>query len=200
MSGCGALGGGDDLRGWARAGRGRAARVVGAARGAGCPAGSARGASRRTRAAAEARLAQLVPAAEPRSALAGEAGPVARDRAKAGRAARPSWPWEVPVSDRAGDGGHRPLAGALQLWPRLRRARARAGWGAGAASGGGAAAARSRDLRAPAAARLLSRLRPHGSRGAAGGCSARLLRSEAGGGNRVVDGPESSLAFGSWSS
>src|SRR5919201_1222958 len=160
MSGCGALGGGGDLRAGARAGRRRAVGVVGAVGGAGRAACCSVGACRGARAAAEARLAQLVAAAEPRSPLARQAGTLTRDGSQAGRPAGPSWAWAAALSDRAGDGGGRSLAGALQLRPRLRRGRARSEWGGSAEPGGGVAAACGRDQRAPAAAALLSRVRP----------------------------------------
>src|SRR6266516_7984366 len=121
MSGCGAFGGGGDLCGRAGAGGRGAAGVVGAAGGAGCAARRAGGARRGARAAAEARLAQLVVAAEPRSALAREAGPVTGDGADARCTARPRRAWTWVVSDRAGEGGRRALAGALRLRPCLWR-------------------------------------------------------------------------------
>src|SRR6266508_2606243 len=159
MSRCGAAGGGGDLRGGARGSGRRFARVVGPAGGAGRPARGAGGAGRGARAAAETRFTELVAAAEPRPALAGKARPVARDRAQAGRPARSRRTWARSVPGRAGDGGSRALAAALQLRPRLRRGRARATWCAGAETGGGAAAAGDRDQRALPAASLLSRLR-----------------------------------------
>jgi hypothetical protein len=155
----------------ARAGRRGAAGAFGAAGGAGCPARRAGGAGRGARAAAEARLAQFVAAAEPRPAVAWEAGPLARDGAQGGRPAWSSWSRAIVVSDRASDGRRRPLAGALQLWSRLRRGGARAGWRARSPSGRRAAAAGGRDQRAPAAAAPLSLLRSHGAGGAADGVS-----------------------------
>src|SRR6266498_5672912 len=56
MSGCGAVGGGGDLRAGTRGGRRCRAGVVGAVGGAGRAAGGAGGAGRGARAAAEARL------------------------------------------------------------------------------------------------------------------------------------------------
>src|SRR5215207_7054086 len=109
MSGCGAGGGGGDLRAGARGGRRCRAGVDGAVGGTGRAAARAGGAGRGARATAEARLAQLVAAAEPRPALAGEAGPVTGDGADARCTARPRRAWACVVSDRADERGRRAL-------------------------------------------------------------------------------------------
>jgi hypothetical protein len=188
------VGGRGDLRAGSRAGGRCVARVVGAAGGAGRSTCEAGGACRGARAAAEARLAHFVAAAEPGSALDWETGTVAGDGASAWRPTRARWPRAVVVSDGAVDGGRRALAGAVRLWPRLWRGRADAERCAGAAPGGGVAAACGRDQRASSATRLLSRLWSHGSRRAAGRRPSWLFRPEAGGGDCRLDGPQSSLA------
>jgi hypothetical protein len=64
---------------------------------------------------------KFVVAAEPRSAVAGQAGTVAGDGAEGRRAAGPRRSRPVAISDGARDGGSRPLAGALRVRPSLRR-------------------------------------------------------------------------------
>jgi hypothetical protein len=53
-------------------------------------------------AALSERFAQLVAAAKPRSAVAWEARPLARDGPQAGRSTGTCWAWARVVSDRAG--------------------------------------------------------------------------------------------------